>query len=46
MFTCIYLIIVAVGILVVWSDNIVDIDVERDAQLSTVNILDFYEWFV
>lgn len=41
MYTRSHLIIVAVGILVVWSDNIEHIDVKRDAKLSTVNIFGF-----
>lgn len=38
MYTRFRLIIVAVGILVVRSDKIDDVDVKRDAKLSTVNI--------
>lgn len=38
MYTRFHLIIVAVGILVVRSDKIDDVDVKRDAKLSTVNI--------
>lgn len=36
MYTLVHLIVAAVGILLVLSDNLNDIDVERDAKLTTV----------
>lgn len=40
MYSVIYLIIVVVGILVCFNEIIADLDVKRDAKLSTVNNFD------
>lgn len=38
MYSIFYLIVAAIGILVVLSDNLENLDVKRDAKLTTVNI--------
>lgn len=45
MYTLVHLIVAAVGILLVLSDNLSDINVERDAKLTTV-IFDYTNFFL